>query len=109
MAAMAWVFPPPNPASKTSTGFMVFVPARWLRVSFRSCFSVVVRCVASKNDMGSLYGGFAVPFAMVCKSRASSAWRNFPSIISCFGTHAWGFHIWVSVSWLITVATQMIR
>ena len=85
---MAWVFPPPNPASKTSTGFMFFVPERWFNVSFRSCFSVVVRCVALKNETGLSYGGFAVPFAIVCRSRASSAWRNLPSVMSFFGKHA---------------------
>jgi len=66
MAAIAWVLPPPNPASKTRMGFMVFLVAvRRFRVSFRSCFSVGVRCVASKNEIGSLYGGLAVPFAIV--------------------------------------------
>jgi len=73
MAAMVWVLPPPKPASNRRTGFMVFVPARWSRVSVRSCFSVVVRWVAWKKDSGLLYGGFAVPSAIVCKSRASSA------------------------------------
>ena len=41
---MAWVLPPPNPASKTRMGFMVFlVAARRLSVSFKSSFSVGVR------------------------------------------------------------------
>jgi len=66
MAAMAWVLPPPNPASKTRMGFMVFLAAvRRLRVSFKSCFSVGVRWVASKNEIGLLYGGLAVPLAIV--------------------------------------------
>jgi len=34
-------------------------------VSFRSCFSVVVGCVAWKKDSGVLYGGLAVPSAIV--------------------------------------------
>jgi len=88
---------PPKPASKSRTGFMVFVPARWLRVSVRSCFSVVVRWVAWKKDSGVLYGGFAVPFAIVWRSRASSAWRYFPSRMSCLGMQACGFQIGVSV------------
>lgn len=95
MAAMAWVFPPPNPASKSRIGFMVFFPARWFSVSFRSCSSVMVRCVAWKNDSGVLYGGLAVPFAIVCRSRASSAWRYFPSIMSCLGVQTWGFQMGV--------------
>lgn len=94
---MAWVLPPPKPASKRRTGFMVFVPVKWLRVSVRSCFSVVVRWVALKNDSGVLYGGFAVPCAIVWRSRASSAWRYFPSIMSCFGIEAWEFQMGVSV------------
>lgn len=85
---MAWVLPPPKPASKSRTGFMVFVSARWPMVSVRSCFSVVVRCVAWKKDSGVLYGGFAVPFAIVWRSRASSAWRYFPSRMSCLGMQA---------------------
>lgn len=88
-----WVFPPPKPASKRRTGFIVFVPVRWLSVSCRSCFSVVVGWVAWKKDSALWYGGFAVPFAIVWRSRASSAWRYFPSIMSCFGMHAWGFQI----------------
>ena len=76
---------------------MVFVPVRWLKVSVRSCFSVVVGCVALKNDSGVLYGGLAVPFAIVCRSRASSAWRYFPSRMSCLGMQAWGFQMGVSV------------
>ena len=74
---------------------MVFVPVRWLRVSARSCFSVVVGCVALKKDSGVLYGGLAVPFAIVWRSRASSAWRYLPSIMSCLGMQAWGFQMGV--------------
>jgi hypothetical protein len=68
-----WVFPPPKPASNSKTGFIVFVPSKWLIVSCKSCFKVAVRCVAWKKDSGVLYGGFAVPSAIVCKSSASSA------------------------------------
>lgn len=85
---MAWVLPPPKPASKRRTGFMVFVPARWLRVLVRSCVSVVVGWVALKKDSGVLYGGLAVPFAIVWRSRASSACRYFPSRMSRSGMHA---------------------
>lgn len=92
---MAWVLPPPKPASKRRTGFMVFVPVRWLKVSVRSCFSVVVGCVAWKKVSGVLYGGLAVPFAIVWRSRASSAWRYLPSIMSCLGAQAWGFQMGV--------------
>lgn len=94
---MAWVLPPPKPASKSRTGLMGFVPVKWLSVSFRSCFSVVVGCVAWKNVSGVLYGGLAVPSAIVCRSRASSAWRYFPSMMSCFGMQACGFQIGVRV------------
>jgi len=65
MVAMVWVLPPPKPASKRRTGFMVFVPARWSRVSCRICFRVVVGWVALKKDSGLWYGGLAVPSAMV--------------------------------------------
>jgi len=65
MAAIAWVLPPPKPASNRRIGFMVFVPAKWLTPSFRSCSSVSVICVAWKKDSGVLYGGLAVPFAIV--------------------------------------------
>lgn len=51
---MAWVLPPPKPASKRRTGFMGFVPVRWLSVSVRRRFSVVVGCVAWKKDSGVL-------------------------------------------------------
>jgi len=90
-----WVLPPPKPASKSNTGLMVFVPARCCSVSCRICFRVVVGCVAWKKDSALWYGGFAVPSAIVYRSRASSAWRYLPSIISCFGMHACGFHIGV--------------
>ena len=65
MAAMAWVLPPPKPASKSKTGFMGLVPVRWLTVSMRRSFSVAVGCVAWKKDSGVLYGGLAVPSAIV--------------------------------------------
>lgn len=70
---MAWVLPPPKPASKRRTGFIGFVPARWSIVSFRRRLSVVVGCVAWKKDSGVLYGGLAVPSTIACRSRASSA------------------------------------
>jgi len=70
---MAWVLPPPKPASKRRTGFMGFVPVRWLSVSVRRRFSVVVGCVAWKKVSGVLYGGLAVPSAIVWRSKASSA------------------------------------
>jgi len=76
---------------------MVFVPARWLSVSVRSCFRVVVGWVAWKKVSGVLYGGLAVPSAIVWRSRASSAWRYLPSIMSCLGMQAWGFQICVRV------------
>lgn len=62
---MAWVLPPPKPASNSNTGLIGFFPVRWFCVSFRSCFSVVVGCVAWKKVSGVLYGGLAVPFAIV--------------------------------------------
>jgi len=65
MAAIVWVLPPPKPASNRRTGFMVFVPAKWPRASFKSCSNVSVMCVAWKKDSGVLYGGLAVPFAIV--------------------------------------------
>ena len=65
MAAMAWVLPPPKPASKSRTGLMGFVPVRWLSVSVRRRFSVAVGCVAWKKDSAVLYGGLAVPSAIV--------------------------------------------
>jgi len=58
---------------------------------------VVVGCVAWKNVSGVLYGGLAVPSAIVWRSRASSAWRYFPSIMSCLGMQACGFQIGVRV------------
>jgi hypothetical protein len=73
MAAMAWVLPPPKPASKRRMGFMGFVPDRWFSVSVKSCFRVAVGCVAWKKDSGVSYGGFAVPSAIVYRSSASSA------------------------------------
>ena len=76
---------------------MGFVPVRWLSVSVRRRFSVVVGCVAWKKDSGVLYGGLAVPSAIVWRSRASSAWRYLPSIISCLGVQACGFQIGVRV------------
>ena len=77
---------------------MVFVPVRWLRVSVRRCFSVVVACVAWKNDSGVSYGGLAVPFVIVWRSKASSASRYFPSKMSCLGMQAWGFQIGIKES-----------
>ena len=62
---MAWVLPPPKPASKRRTGLMGFVPVRWFSVSVRRRFSVVVGCVAWRKVSGVLYGGLAVPSAIV--------------------------------------------
>jgi len=70
---MAWVLPPPKPASKRRTGLMFLVPVKWLRVSVSRRFRLIVGCVAWKKDSGVSYGGLAVPSAIVCKSRASSA------------------------------------
>lgn len=42
-------------------------------MSVRRRFSVAVGCVAWKKDFDALYGGLAVPSAIVCRSRASSA------------------------------------
>ena len=44
---------------------MGFVPVRWLSVSVSRRFSVVVGCVAWKKDSVVLYGGLAVPSAIV--------------------------------------------
>lgn len=62
---MAWVLPPPKPASKRRTGLMGLVPAKWFSVSAKRRFSVMVGCVAWKKDSGVLYGGLAVPSAIV--------------------------------------------
>jgi len=71
---MAWVLPPPNPTLKTRIGLVVFlVPARRPSTSCRSVWRVGVMCVASKKETGLLYGGLAVPLAIVCKSKANSA------------------------------------